>query len=173
MAVELCSCEGLNPNCKICFGSGYAPSATQKKSAPKQVVKKPVSKTIPYKEAELVYHLPKKTDALTKQEIEQITIKIINALDSKSKKQLQLLNSIPFNTNTFRRDFKDKFHNLTILETEKRHLRKELMVIDQIIVDKKYDSQFSFKHFLSDKDLDITSNRQLKEILREYKRLKN
>lgn len=173
MAVDICSCEGLNPNCKICFGSGYAPSATQKKSTPKQVVKKPVSKTIPYKKAELVYHLPKNTDSLTQQEIEGITVKIINSLDSKSKKQLQLLNSIPFNTNTFRRDFKDKFENLNILEIEKRHLRKELMVIDQIIVTKKYKCQFSFKHFLSDKDLDVNSNRQLKEILREYKKLKN
>lgn len=173
MAVEICSCEGLNPNCENCFGSGYAPSATQKKSVTKQTEKKPISKTIPYKKAELVYYLPKKIDVLTKQEVEEIAVKIIAALDSKSKKQMQLLNSIPFNTNTFRRDFKDKFENLTILETEKKHLRKELMVIDQIIVTKKYNSQFSFKHFLSDKDLDVTSNRQLKELIRDYKKLKN
>ena len=117
--------------------------------------------------------LPAKMDTLSKKEIEEIALKIIASLDFKSKKQMQLLNSIPFNTTTFRRDLKDKFESLENLENEKQHLRNELFVVDQEIISKNYRSQFRFKHFLSDKQIDVTSNRQLKELIREYKKLKS
>jgi hypothetical protein len=117
--------------------------------------------------------LPAKIDVLSKNEIEEVAIKIIAALDLKSKKQMQLLNSIPFNTTTFRRDLKDKFESLEKLEDEKQHLRNELFIVDQEIISKNYKSQFKFKHFLSDKHIDVSSNRQLKDIIREYKKLKN
>jgi hypothetical protein len=117
--------------------------------------------------------LPAKIDTLSKKDLEEIAIKIIASLDLKSKKQMQLLNAIPFNTTTFRRDSKDKFESLESLENEKQHLRNELFVIDQQIISKNYKSQFRFKHFLSDKHLDVASNRQLKDLIREYKRLKN
>ncbi|HSD15450.1 MAG TPA: hypothetical protein VLB74_12435 [Flavobacterium sp.] len=117
--------------------------------------------------------LPAKMDTLSKKDIEEIALKIIASLDFKSKKQMQLLNSIPFNTTTFRRDLKDKFESLESLENEKQHLRNELFVVDQVIISKNYKSQFRFKHFLSDKQIDVTSNRQLKELIREYKKLKN
>ncbi|MGX7667613.1 hypothetical protein [Flavobacterium pedocola] len=117
--------------------------------------------------------LPAKMDTLSKKEIEEIALKIIASLDFKSKKQMQLLNSIPFNTTTFRRDLKDKFESLESLENEKQHLRNELFVVDQEIISKNYKSQFRFKHFLSDKQIDVTSNRQLKELIREYKKLKS
>lgn len=117
--------------------------------------------------------LPAKIDVLSKNEIEEIAIKIIATLDLKSKKQMQLLNSIPFNTTTFRRDLKDKFESLEKLEDEKQHLRNELFIVDQEIISKNYKSQFKFKHFLSDKHIDVSSNRQLKDLIREYKKLKN
>jgi hypothetical protein len=117
--------------------------------------------------------LPAKIDVLSKNEIEEVAIKIIAALDLKSKKQMQLLNSIPFNTTTFRRDLKDKFESLKKLEDEKQHLRNELFIVDQEIISKNYKSQFKFKHFLSDKHIDVSSNRQLKDLIREYKKLKN
>ncbi|UOK43382.1 MULTISPECIES: hypothetical protein [Flavobacterium] len=117
--------------------------------------------------------LPAKMDTLSKKDIEEIAIKIIASLDFKSKKQMQLLNSIPFNTTTFRRDLKDKFESLESLENEKQHLRNQLFIVDQVIISKNYKSQFRFKHFLSDKQIDVTSNRQLKELIREYKKLKN
>ena len=117
--------------------------------------------------------LPAKIDTLSKKDIEEIAVKIIASLDFKSKKQMQLLNSIPFNTTTFRRDLKDKFESLESLENEKQHLRNELFIVDQEIISKNYKSQFRFKHFLSDKQIDVTSNRQLKELIREYKKLKN
>jgi hypothetical protein len=117
--------------------------------------------------------LPAKIDVLSKNEIEEVAIKIIAALDLKSKKQMQLLNSIPFNTTTFRRDLKDKFESLEKLEDEKQHLRNELFIVDQEIISKNYKSQFKFKHFLSDKHIDVSSNRQLKDLIREYKKLKN
>ena len=110
---------------------------------------------------------------MSKNEIDEIAIKIIAALDLKSKKQMQILNSIPFNTNTFRMEFRSKFEILDQIEAEKQHLRNELLIIDQEIVSKNYRSHFKFRHFLSDKDLDVTSNRQLKELIREYKRLKH
>ncbi|MCG2610137.1 hypothetical protein LZZ90_01300 [Flavobacterium sp. SM15] len=117
--------------------------------------------------------LPAKMDTLSKKEIEEIAHKIIASLDFKSKKQMQLLNSIPFSTTTFRRDLKDKFESLESLENEKQHLRNELFVVDQEIISKNYKSQFRFKHFLSDKQIDVGSNRQLKELIREYKKLKS
>ncbi len=125
------------------------------------------------KKSKLVSFLPKKIDTLLKNDIEEIANKIIASLDFKSKKQMQILNSIPFNTNTFRRDLKDKFQNLESLENEKQHLRNELFVVDQEIISKNYNSKFRFKHFLSDKQIDVTSNRQLKDLIREYKKLKN
>lgn len=125
------------------------------------------------KKSKLESFLPKKIDTLSKNDIEEIAIKIIASLDFKSKKQMQILNSIPFNTTTFRRDLKDKFENLESLENQKQHLRNELFVVDQEIISKNYNSKFRFKHFLSDKQIDVTSNRQLKELIREYKKLKN
>ena len=125
------------------------------------------------KKSKLESFLPAKIDALSKKEVEEIAVKVIAGLDLKSKKQMQILNSIPFNTTTFRRDFKEKFESLENLENAKQHLRNELFVIDQEIVSKNYKSQFKFKHFLSDKHIDVTSNRQLKDLIREYKKLKN
>lgn len=125
------------------------------------------------KKSKLESFLPKKIDTLSKNDIEEIATKIIASLDFKSKKQMQILNSIPFNTTTFRRDLKDKFQSLESLENQKQHLRNELFVIDQEIISKNYNSKFRFKHFLSDKQIDVTSNRQLKELIREYKKLKN
>jgi|SRR5690554_1020516 len=125
------------------------------------------------KKSKIESFLPKNLDTLLKKEVEEIALKIIASLDLKSKKQMQLLNSIPFNTTTFRRDLKDKFESLKNLEDEKQHLRNELFVIDQEIVSKNYKSHFKFKHFLSDKQIDVSSNRQLKELIREYKSLKS
>lgn len=164
MRSEICSCQGLNSNCKKCFGSGFVSTETENKSADnKKGNKKQQLKSL----------VPKNLDLLSKNEVEAIAIKIIGGLDQKSKKQMQILNSIPFNTTTFRRDFGDKFELLSSLEVEKQHLRNELLIIDQEIILKNYKSNFKFKHFLSDKDLDATSNRQLKELIRAYKKVKN
>ena len=40
MEAVICSCQGLNPNCEKCFGSGYVPTKTSKKPATKQTDKK-------------------------------------------------------------------------------------------------------------------------------------
>ena len=160
MKTVICSCNGLNDNCKKCFGSGYMRTEVSKKATEKQTKNKFES------------YLPKNIELLSKDEIEQIAIKIIASLDLKSKKQMQILNSIPFNTNTFRRDFGSKFELLDEIEIEKQHLRNNLLIIDQEIVSKNYRFNFRFKHYLSDKDVDVTSNRHLKELIREYKKLK-
>ena len=125
------------------------------------------------KKSKIESFLPKSFDKLTKTDVEEIALKIIASLDLKSKKQMQLLNSIPFSTTTFRRDLKDKFESLEKLENEKQHLRNQLFIVDQEIVSKNYNSHFKFKHFLSDKHIDVSSNRQLKELIREYKSLKS
>lgn len=164
MRSEICTCQGLNSNCKKCFGSGFISTETTNKSTNNGKGKK---------KQQLESFLPKNLDLLSKNEVEGIAIKIIGDLDLKSKKQMQILNSIPFNTTTFRRDFGDKFELLGSIEAEKQHLRNELLIIDQEIILKNYKSNFKFKHFLSDKDLDVTSNRQLKELIRAYKKLKN
>lgn len=164
MRSEICTCQGLNSNCEKCFGSGFVSTETINKSADYKKGKK---------KQQFESFLPENLDLLSKIEVEEIAIKIIGGLDLKSKKQMQILNSIPFNTTTFRRDFGDKFELLDFIEAEKQHLRNELLIIDQEIVLKNYKSNFRFKHFLSDKDLDVTSNRQLKELIREYKKLKN
>ena len=164
MRSEICACQGLNSNCKKCFGSGFVSTET-------------VNKSTDYKKGkekqQFESFLPENLDLLSKNEVESIVIKIIGGLDLKSKKQMQILNSIPFNTTTFRRDFGDKFELLGFIEAEKQHLRNELLLIDQEIILKNYKSNFKFKHFLSDKDLDVTSNRQLKELIRAYKKLKS
>lgn len=164
MRSEICICQGLNSNCKKCFGSGFISTETIDKSTNKGKGKK---------KQQFESFLPENLELLSKNEVEGIAIKIIGDLDLKSKKQMQILNSIPFNTNTFRRDFSDKFELLGLLEAEKQHLRNELLLIDQEIILKNYKSNFKFKHFLSDKDVDVTSNRQLKELIRAYKKLKN
>lgn len=164
MRSEICICQGLNSNCKKCFGSGFISTETIDKSTNKGKGKK---------KQQFESFLPENLELLSKNEVEGIAIKIIGDLDLKSKKQMQILNSIPFNTNTFRRDFSDKFELLGLIEAEKQHLRNELLLIDQEIILKNYKSNFKFKHFLSDKDLDVTSNRQLKELIRAYKKLKN
>lgn len=164
MRSEICTCQGLNSNCEKCFGSGFISTVTIDKSTNKGKGKK---------KQQFESFLPENLELLSKNEVEGIAVKIIGDLDLKSKKQMQILNSIPFNTNTFRRDFSDKFELLGLIEAEKQHLRNELLLIDQEIILKNYKSNFKFKHFLSDKDLDVTSNRQLKELIRAYKKLKN
>ena len=164
MRSEICICQGLNSNCKKCFGSGFISTETIDKSTNKGKGKK---------KQQFESFLPENLELLSRNEVEGIAIKIIGDLDLKSKKQMQILNSIPFNTNTFRRDFGDKFELLGLIEAEKQHLRNELLLIDQEIILKNYKSNFKFKHFLSDKDVDVTSNRQLKELIRAYKKLKN
>jgi hypothetical protein len=168
MKTEICTCQGLNATCKKCFGSGFLSGNDSKKSAPKNSTSKKEKRKQKYES-----YVPENLSDLTKPEVEALAVKIISILDLKSKKQMQLLNSIPFNTNTFRREFGNEFVLLEALEIEKQHLRNQLLLIDQEIVLKKYKSNFRFKHFLSDKDLDVTSNRQLKELIRAYKKLKN
>ena len=111
-------------------------------------------------------------NSLSRKEIENIVPKIIDTLDLKSKKQMQILNSIPINTTTFRRDFKDKFALLQKIEEEKQALRNNLDEIATKLTTSKYTVEFKYGHFLSDKDIDITSNRELKTLIREYKKLK-
>ncbi|WP_430612475.1 hypothetical protein [Flavobacterium sp. JP2137] len=168
MRSEICTCQGLNSNCKKCFGSGFVSTETVNKSASKSADYKKGKKKQQFESL-----ISENLDLLSKNEVEEIAIKIIGGLDLKSKKQMQILNAIPFNTTTFRRDFGDKFELLGLIEAEKQHLRNELLIVDQEIMLKNYKSNFKFKHFLSDKDLDVTSNRQLKELIREYKKLKN
>lgn len=161
MKTEICSCQGMNANCKKCFGSGFVNI-----NVPKNTISSKENK----KKTEI--YVPENLETLSQNEVEEIAIKLIGSLDLKSKKQMQILNSIPFNTNTFRRDFGSKFDQLAQIETEKQHLRNELLRIDQEIILKSYKSNFKFKHYLSDKDVDATSNRQLKGLIREYKKLK-
>ena len=163
MAVQICSCEGLDPKCKKCFGSGYMNTQFPEKTI----------KTSPKKEnAKQESSLPDTTESLSRKEIENFVPKIIDSLDLKSKKQMQILNSIPFNTTTFRRDFKDKFALLQKIEEEKQALRNDLDEIATKLTTSKYTIEFKYGHFLSDKVIDITSNRELKTLIRAYKRLK-
>lgn len=165
MKSEICSCEGLNVKCKDCLGTGYVTVEHSKKMVkPSDKKNKKGSKLKPLN-AEQV-------GLLTKAEVENLAVTIIGELDLRSKKQMQILNAIPFNTNTFRMEFGAKFEELEALENQKQHLRNQLLVVDQVIILKNYKSNFTFKHFLSDKDIDVKSNRQLKELIRSYKRLK-
>lgn len=163
MAVQICSCEGLNAKCVKCFGSGYINTNEPEKIA------KPEKKE---KKDFVVSFLPNDLSTLQRKEIENIASKIIDSLDLKSKKQMQILHSIPFNTTTFRRDFKDKFETLKKMENEKQFLRNDLDIISKELSTKKYSTHFNFGHFLSDKVIDVTSNRDLKTLIREYKKLK-
>ena len=156
---KICSCKGLDPKCKKCFGSGYIDSPEE--ARPKVKAEKPKKSTA------------QDLSLLGKEEVEGMAKSTIAELDLRSKKQMQILNSIPFNTNTFRRDFPEKFELLARLENEKVRLRNDLFAIDQEIVSKNYNVKLRFGHFLSDKDVDASSNRQLKELIREYKKLKS
>ncbi len=168
MTVQICSCKGLDSNCKMCHGSGYVNSLIGDKSL-NQKDKKPAKKN----KLSSITELPENIDSLGKTELINITTEVIALLDQKSKKQMQLLNSIPFSSNTFRRDFKEKFASLKELENEKNSLREKLTAIEEQLVNQKISGNFKFKHYLSDKEIDIDSNRHLKELIKEYKRLKN
>ena len=163
MAVQICSCEGLDPKCKKCFGSGY-----MNNQFPEETVKTTPKKGIVKQES----FLPENLNSLSRKEIENIVPRIIDTLDLKSKKQMQILHAIPFNTTTFRRDFKDKFALLQKIEDEKQALRNELDEISTALTTSKYIVTFKYGHFLSDKIMDVTSNRELKTLIREYKKLK-
>src|SRR5690606_28530416 len=158
MSFQICSCKGLDSNCKMCHGSGYVNSLTSDKSS-NQRDKKSVEKN----KLSSVTEIPDNIDSLAKTDLVNITMKVIALLDQKSKKQMQILNSIPFSSNTFRRDFED----------EKNALREKLYTIEKELVKQKISGNFRFKHFLSDQDIDVDSNRHLKDLIREYKRLKN
>ena len=168
MTFQICSCKGLDSNCKMCFGSGYVNSPPTEKSS-NQKDKKSDEK----KKLKNVSELPLNIDSLSKPELINITTEVIALLDFKSKKQMQILNSIPFSSNTFRRDFKEKFANLKDLEDEKILLRDKLTAIEKELVAQKISGNFRFKHYLSDIEIDVDSNRQLKELIKEYKKLKN
>jgi len=168
MTFQICSCKGLDSNCKMCFGSGYVKSLTTDKSS-NQKDKKSVEK----KKLKSVSELPLNIDSLGKTELISITTEVIALLDFKSKKQMQILNSIPFSSNTFRRDFKEKFASLKDFEDEKILLRDKLTAIEKELVTQKISGNFRFKHYLSNIEIDVDSNRQLKELIKEYKRLKN
>ncbi|MFT6638882.1 MAG: hypothetical protein ACJAYP_001468 [Flavobacterium sp.] len=165
MSYQICSCEGLNPKCEKCYGSGYMKTKTSAKTDTKN--KKTISKDNLKSEALL------SNDAanLHHKEIQNIADKIIAALDLKSMQQMRMLHSIPFNTTTFRRDFKDKFISFEIMETEKRALRSELAALSKELTKNNLQVHFKFNHLLSDKDIDVTSNRELKTLIREYKKL--
>ncbi len=167
MSIQICSCQGLDSNCKKCFGSGYVNTPSIEKSSI-QKDKKSVEKG----KIKSIYALPTNFDSLNKTELINSTTEIIAFLDLRSKKQMQILNSVPFSTNTFRRDFKEKFATLKELEQEKIVLREKLTAVEKELVTQKISGNFKFKHFLSDKDIDVDSNRQLKDLIREYKRLK-
>ena len=164
MSYQICSCEGLNPKCEKCFGSGYmktksAPAAAKsKKSISKDNIKQDTFLTDDISNLHL-------------KEIQNIADKIIAKLDLRSMQQMRMLHSIPFNTTTFRRDFKDKFVSLGIMENEKRVLRKELETLTKELTKNKFAVNFKFNHLLSNKDIDVTSNRELKTLIREYKKL--
>jgi len=163
MAVQICTCEGLDVKCKKCFGSGYINT-----DAPEPAIQSVLKKGTVKQES----FLPENMNSLSRKEIENIVPKIIDTLDLKSKKQMQILHSIPFNTTTFRRDFKDKFILLQKIEEEKQLLRNELEVISSALTTSKYTVTFKYDHFLSDKAMDVTSNRELKTLIRAYKKLK-
>ncbi|RZJ67612.1 MAG: hypothetical protein EOO50_04855 [Flavobacterium sp.] len=167
MTVQICSCEGLNPKCEKCFGSGYVNSGTKKSASIEAKTKVVVQKKPKYESM-----LPENLTSLNKKEIENVLVKIMGALDVKSKKQMQLLNAIPFSSTTFRRDFKNKFEGLSTLENSKQFMRSELDLVAKEMAAKKIRNDFKFSHFLSDKEIDVTSNRQLKTLIREYKKLK-
>lgn len=163
MAVQICTCEGLDPKCKKCFGSGYMNTQFA------ETIVKPTSKK---ENAKQESFLPDTFDTLSRKEIENLVPKIIDTLDLKSKKQMQMLHAIPFNTTTFRRDFKNKFDILQKIEDEKQALRNELAIISNALSSSKYLVAFKYGHFLSDKVIDVTSNRELKTLIRAYKKLK-
>ena len=165
MAVQICSCEGLNPKCEKCFGSGYINTQEVEKSVPTATKSK---KTNIKQESSILNDL----ELLDKREIQNTIDKIVSTLDLKSVQQMRILHSIPFNTTTFRRDFKDKFESFRIMEVEKRQLRSELNSLTKELTKKDFSINFKFSHLLSDKDIDVTSNRELKTLIREYKKLK-
>ena len=77
MTVQICSCEGLDPKCKKCFGSGYMNTQFPEKTI----------KAAPKKEsAKQESFLPDAIDSLSRKEIENFVPKIIDTLDLKSKK---------------------------------------------------------------------------------------
>ena len=164
MSVQICTCEGLNPKCEKCHGSGYMNTKETKPKVKPKTNTKPSLKDEP--------SISSDANNLHRKEIQNIADKIIATLDLKSMQQMRMLHSIPFNTTTFRRDFKDKFVSFGIMETEKRALRSELDKLAKELTKNKFQANFKFNHILSDIDIDVTSNRQLKTLLRQYKKLK-
>lgn len=166
MTVQICSCDGLDAKCEKCFGSGYMniPSPKNQKSKRKESIVQDQTKQEMFTSENI--------DSFQRKEIQNKIDKIVDSLDLKSMQQMRMLHSIPFSTTTFRRDFKDKFESLKIMENEKRGLRSELNELLKKLASNNFGSHIKFSHLLSDKDIDISSNRELKTLLREYKKLK-
>src|SRR5690606_2543383 len=97
MTVQICSCKGLNSKCDKCFGSGYINLETGKKAPSNQKDKKSVEKS----KLNSTFNLPENIDTLDKTALDTIIYDIIARLDLKSKKQMQILNSIPFSSTNF------------------------------------------------------------------------
>jgi hypothetical protein len=168
MTVQICPCEGLNSNCKKCFGSGYMNTGIAEKTTKTDTkIKKANESETLHEEAAVSESLPLQN----KKEIQNTIEKMVAKLDLKSKQQMRMLHSIPFTTTTFRRDFKDKFDSFRIMEDEKRVLRIELEQLTKESIKKGLSVNYKFEHLLSDKDIDVTSNRELKTLMREYKKL--
>lgn len=169
MTVQICSCEGLNAKCEKCFGSGYMNTEISVKPERNTTKNKKIDQKDSVKQESF---LSDSLATLDKKEIQNTIDKIVTKLDLKSVQQMRILHSIPFTSTTFRRDFKDKFESFRIMEVEKRMLRSELDNLTKELTKNNFSIHFKFNHLLSDKDIDVTSNRELKTLLREYKKLK-
>lgn len=154
MTTQICSCAGLDSKCPKCFGSGY----TEEKPTQAEASKKGKALSSPERAAD---------------KMAETTAKFTEAIDLKAKKQLQLLNSIPFHTTSFRRDFKSAFEKLEALEQDKQHLWAKLTSMAEEAASKGQIPTLRFSQFLSDKAVDVHSNRALKELLRKYRKLKS
>jgi molecular chaperone DnaK (HSP70) len=163
-----CTCKGKNPQCKKCSGRGYIENTIDEKSLHKltDLEKRPSIKKTKIR-------LNERLEKLSKSELEKNAENIIALIDLKSKKQMQILNSIPFSTKTFRIDFKSKFESLKMLESEKQAIRKDLESLLTVSANKQVKIVVKFNHLLSNKLVDADSNKDLKQLRREYKKMNN
>ncbi len=165
MAIVQCKCKGKNPNCEFCGGHGTYDNNTNLK--PKAATDKAAAK----KKGKLSFN-PNDVEFLSKKDRETLVLEIIDLIDLKSKKQMQVLNSIPFRSETFKIDFADKLDELKTLEEAKQSLRNQLDLVIKEFTAKKLTLEIRFRHLLSNHLIDVSSTKQLKQLVREYKKLK-
>ena len=160
MEIIDCSCKGINPTCEKCFGRGYYDTSLVQDD--KYFSNIPLDKP-----REIKATFTEEISKLNGDEIESFAEKLIEIIDSKSKKQFQLFSSLfrqkwkkqPSKDEIFER--KNLYAMINNLESDKIFFKGKLQeVVQQAIMVNRFIEPI-YKHSLSKIEIDTSSKIKL------------